>query len=155
MKPVNFDGSNFVYAEDQDEYLSLPVYKHGDELGTVSACWQLSLPERLKVLLSGRIYSSLLAFDKPLTPQRLDVNSPVDETRTARKRYCWKCRWHQDRGGFGDEANIKEECNAILGKHDSYATDGIIERLKEHPNILNANNDCGYYNWNWFGWRGY
>ncbi len=77
MKPVNFDGSNFVYAEDQDEYLSLPVYKHGDELGSVSSCWQLSLLERLKVLFTGRIYSTLLSFDKPLTPQRLDVNSPI------------------------------------------------------------------------------
>jgi hypothetical protein len=33
--------------------------------------------------------------------------------------------------------------------------DGIIDRAKEHPSVLNANNDCPYYNWNWFGWRGY
>ncbi len=78
MKPVNFDGSNFVYAEDQDEYLSLPVYKHDDELGSVSSCWQLNLRERLKVLFTGRIYSTLLSFGKPLTPQRLDVNPPSD-----------------------------------------------------------------------------
>jgi len=79
MKPVNFDGSNCVYAEDQEEYLSLPAYKHGDELGSISSCWQLTLRERLKVLFTGKIYSTLLSFGKPLTPQRLDVNSPIDE----------------------------------------------------------------------------
>jgi hypothetical protein len=155
MKPVNFDGSNCTYAEDQEEYLSLPAYKHGDEYGTVTSCWQMGVRERLKVLLSGKVYLSLLTFNKPLTPQILDVNSPTDEARTMRKRYCWKCRWHQSSGGFGDEANIKESCNAIIGKHDDYATNGIIDRMKDDPGVLNANNDCAYYNWNWFGWRGY
>ena len=155
MKPVKFEGSNCTYAEDQEDYLSLPAYKHDDEFGSISSCWQLTLWERLKVLFTGRIYSTLLSFGKPLAPQRLDVNSPFDEARTMRKRYCWKCRWHQAGGGFGDEANIQEECNAILGKHDDYATDGIIDRINEHPNVLNANNDCAYYSWSRFGWRGY
>jgi hypothetical protein len=106
----------------------------------------------------GRGYSGYNTTERKYLPCRctkLKVNSPTDEAKTTHKRYCWKCRWHQDRGGFGDEANIKEECNAIIGKHDSYATDGTIDRLKEHPSVLNANNDCAYYNWNWFGWRGY
>lgn len=109
----------------------------------------------MKVLFTGKVDSTLLSFGKPLTPQRLDVSTPIDEARPIRKRYCGKCRWHQSGGGFGDEANIQEECNAILGKHDDYATDGIVDRIKEHPNVLNANNDCTYYNSNWFGWRGY
>ena len=78
MKPVKFEGSNCVYAEDQEEYLPLHAYKHGDKLGSISSCWQLTLRERLKVLLTGRIYSTLLSFGKPLTPQRLDVNPPGD-----------------------------------------------------------------------------
>jgi hypothetical protein len=71
------------------------------------------------VLLSGKVYLSLLTFNKPLTPQILDVNSPTDEAKTTHKRYCWKCRWHQSSGGFGDEANIKESCNAIC-QHCSF-----------------------------------
>jgi len=81
MKPVKFKGSNCVYAEDQEEYLSLPAYKHGDEFGSISSCWQLSLRERLKVLFTGRIYSTLLSFGKPLIPQRLDVYSPTSNRR--------------------------------------------------------------------------
>ncbi len=154
MKPVTFEGSNCTYAENQEEYLSLPAYKHGDEFGSVSCCWQLTFRERLKVLFAGRIYNTLLCFDKPLTPHRLDVNPPTDEASTTRKRYCQKCKWHQSGGGFGEEANIPEKCYAIVGKHDDYATDGIVDRVKEEPDVLNINNDCDYYKWNWFGWRG-
>ncbi len=78
MKPVDFEGSNCVYAENQEEYLSLPAYKDDDEFGSISSCWKLTLLERLKVLFTGRIYSTLLCFGNPLTPQRLDVNPPND-----------------------------------------------------------------------------
>ena len=77
MEPIEFEGHNCVYAENQEQYLSLPVYKHNDEWGSVSACWSLSLKERLKVLFTGRIYITLLAFGQPLTPHRMDVSSPV------------------------------------------------------------------------------
>lgn len=78
MKPIYFNGYNCVYAEDQDEYLPLPAHKHDDEYGTVSSCWKLTRWERLKVLFTGKIYLSLLSFGKPLTPQLLQVDSPVD-----------------------------------------------------------------------------
>ncbi len=77
MKPVIFKNSNCIYAENQKEYLSLPAYKHGDPTGTVTSCWQMSFRERFKVLCTGKIYLSLLTFNKPLTPQLLDVNNPA------------------------------------------------------------------------------
>lgn len=77
MKPIDFEGSNCVYAEGQDEYLSLPAYKHGDECGTVTACWQLNIRERLKVLFAGKLYISLLTFNHPLAPHRMDTDSPI------------------------------------------------------------------------------
>lgn len=77
MKPIEFEGQNCVYAEEQEDYLALPAYKHGDSCGAVSACWKLNLIERLRVLLTGRIYTTLLSFNKPLTPQRLSVTSPI------------------------------------------------------------------------------
>lgn len=83
MKPVDFEGSNCVFAENQEEYLSLPAYKHGDECGTVTACWQLSIRERLKVLFTGKMYLSLLTFNKPLTPHLLDTDSPVSGEEAA------------------------------------------------------------------------
>jgi hypothetical protein len=78
MKPVKFSGCNCIYAEGQEEYLELPAYKHGDEYGSVSSCWKLSIRERIKVLFTGKIYTTLASFNKPLTPQYLDVSSPVE-----------------------------------------------------------------------------
>ena len=71
MKPVKFRGSNCVYAENQKEYLPLPAYRHDDDWGRVTSCWKLGLRERIKVLFTGRIYSTLMSFNKPLTPQLL------------------------------------------------------------------------------------
>lgn len=79
MKPIEFEGSNCVYAEEQEEYLSLPAYKHGDNQGSVSACWKVTFREKLKILFTGKIYITLLSFGKPLTPHRLEVNSPIIE----------------------------------------------------------------------------
>lgn len=79
MRPIKFKGHNCVYAEEQEAYLSLPAYKHGDPWGSVSSCWKLTVFERLKVLFTGKVYSTLLSFNKPLMPQRLDVISPVEK----------------------------------------------------------------------------
>jgi len=79
MKPIDFKGSNCNYAESQDEYLTLPAYKHGDDSGAVSSCWKFSILERIKILFTGKVYLTLLTFNKPLTPQLLQVYSPVDD----------------------------------------------------------------------------
>ena len=76
MKPIKFKGYNATYAENQEEYLSLPAYKHNDGWGTVTSCWRLSLWERIRVLWTGKVYCSLLTFNKPLTPQLLDIVPP-------------------------------------------------------------------------------
>jgi hypothetical protein len=81
MKPIYFKGANCNYAESQEEYLTLPAYKHEDEDRTVSSCWKLSIMERIKVLFTGKVYLSLLSFGEPLTPQLLQVDSPVDTNK--------------------------------------------------------------------------
>ena len=74
MKPVEFAEQNCVYAKDQPEYLPLPVHKTLD--GEVTSCWGLTWRERLRVLLTGRIWWTVLTFNHPLQPQRPDVCSP-------------------------------------------------------------------------------
>lgn len=69
MKPVAFDGQNTVYAADQPQYLPLPAYKN--EQGQVLTCWKLSVLERLQVLVTGRVWLSMLTFNQPLQPVRL------------------------------------------------------------------------------------
>ena len=74
MKPVEFKGSNCVYAKDQPEYLPLPVRKQNSEVGEVVACWKMPFLERLKALFTGRIWVSMWIFGKPLPPSRVSVN---------------------------------------------------------------------------------
>ena len=69
MKPIKFKEQNCTYAEDQPEYQNLPAYK--DEIGTVISCWQLSFHERLRILLTGRLWLGLMTSNNPLTPSFL------------------------------------------------------------------------------------
>lgn len=76
MDILRFEGVNVVYAENQPEYLQLPAYKRED--GEVTCCFSLSLKEKIKVLLTGRIWISILTFNKPLQPILVSVNKPID-----------------------------------------------------------------------------
>lgn len=75
MKPVEFPQQNTVFAKDQPEYLPLPAYRTPDGQ-EVTACWAMSLRERLRVLLSGRVYVTLLTFGRPLTPSIVSTEPP-------------------------------------------------------------------------------
>ena len=74
MKPIKFKEANFTFAKEQPPYIPLPAWR-GDD-GTVISCWQLSRRERLKLLITGKIWLKVLTFNQPLQPQRLDVDRP-------------------------------------------------------------------------------
>ena len=75
MVPVEFPEQNCVFAKDQPEYLPLPAYRSNDGQ-EVTACWGMTWRERLRVLLNGRVYVTLLTFDGPLTPQIVSTEPP-------------------------------------------------------------------------------
>lgn len=87
MKPIEFEGQTDVYAKDQPEYQPLPVLKLEGSKGEVIACWKMSFWERVKVLFTGKVWVSLLSFNKPLTPSYITVNRkevfslPTDKER--------------------------------------------------------------------------
>lgn len=74
MKPIKFKHQNVVFAEDQPEYQPLPALKIDSPTGEVVSCWKLSFKERIKVLVFGRVWMSLMSFNKPLTPSFLAVS---------------------------------------------------------------------------------
>jgi len=76
MKPIAFDEQNCVYAENQPEYLPLPVHKTDD--GRVISCWRFSWWERLKVLVFGKMWYHVMTFNQPLQPQLPTVDSPFE-----------------------------------------------------------------------------
>ena len=68
MKPVKFKEQNITFAENQPEYIPLPAFKSSTKEGAVVSCWELSLRERLRILFTGKLWVSLMTFNKPLTP---------------------------------------------------------------------------------------
>jgi hypothetical protein len=74
MKPIGFKEQNTVFARDQKEYLPLPAYKASD--GKVMTCWRPSLKERFQILFTGKIWLSILTYNRPLQPLLLLVKYP-------------------------------------------------------------------------------
>lgn len=68
MNPIEFAEQNVVFAKDQPEYMPLPARRSADG-SEVTSCWGMSWRERLRVLLTGRVYLTLLTFGAPLQPQ--------------------------------------------------------------------------------------
>lgn len=64
-----------TYAKDQPEYLNLPA--HVDEHGRVTTRWKLTWRERLRILLYGNLWLSILTFGQKLQPVRLDTECPL------------------------------------------------------------------------------
>lgn len=72
MEAIKFKESNVVFAENQDEYKSLPAYR--DNNGVVVTCWKLSEEEIKMINETGRIYLETLTFNKPLQPVMLTTD---------------------------------------------------------------------------------
>lgn len=75
MNPIKFKEQNIIFAEHQDNYWPLPALVKKDNYGTVMTCWKMSFKERLKVLLTGKIWVYEASFNKPLTPIFLSTNN--------------------------------------------------------------------------------
>ena len=74
MKPIKFPECNVEFAKNQPEYLSLPAHRcPNDARGQIVVCWRLSFRERAILLFTGRLWHSILTFNKPLQPVKLQV----------------------------------------------------------------------------------
>jgi hypothetical protein len=67
-----------VYAKNQPEYRSLPVFRDND--GTVLTRWRLTWRERLLVLWRGDVYLFVSTFNKPLQPLMMEIERPKVQT---------------------------------------------------------------------------
>jgi hypothetical protein len=86
MKPVEFKHQNVVFAKDQPEYQPLPALKIDSPQGEVVSCWQMTFKERIKVFVTGKIWLSLMSFNKPLTPSFMSVNRKDVYSRPTDKK---------------------------------------------------------------------
>ena len=81
MKAIEFEEQNCVYAENQDEYISLPAHK--TEEGKMISCWKLSWKERFKMLFGGTMWISVHTFNKRLQPLKPSIISPFIEEESV------------------------------------------------------------------------
>lgn len=79
MKPIKFKEANVTFAENQPEYLPLPAFRSAD--GLVITCWRLSWMERIKLLMTGRLWLLNLTFNQPLQPVMLQVKYPFETVK--------------------------------------------------------------------------
>ncbi len=86
MTPERFPEMTGTLAEDQPEYLPLPVCVYGER--TIS-CWHLSLWERVKLLFTGRLWLLVLNFRQPLQPQLPLVDYPFLRPKLLHRTRGW------------------------------------------------------------------
>ncbi len=77
MEPIRFEGQNEVFAEDQPEYIPLPVYK--EDNGQVTSVWKLSDDEREQIASGGFICLRQCTFNQALQPINLWVDTKTKE----------------------------------------------------------------------------
>jgi hypothetical protein len=68
-----------VYAKDQEPYIPLPMWRdpNDDPDGYRVSRWELTWRERLQVLFGGSLWLSVLTFNRPLQPVRLQTSCPL------------------------------------------------------------------------------
>ena len=74
MKPIEFAERNIVYGGDQPEYKPLPAFNGPN--GHIMSCWRIEWRERFKLLFTGRLWVSVLAFNKAPQPLHLTADYP-------------------------------------------------------------------------------
>jgi hypothetical protein len=85
MRPYKFSECNIEIAKDQPQYLTLPAYKPTNDMqGYTLVCWQLSFRERIALLFYGKLWHSILTFNKPLQPILLEVTKPAIHFKEAK-----------------------------------------------------------------------
>lgn len=67
MEPIQFKECNVIYGKDQHEYRNLPALKL-EEHGTVVTCWRISWKERLRLLITGKMWIGIMTYNEPLMP---------------------------------------------------------------------------------------
>ena len=91
MEALKFKEQNTVFAKNQPQYKSLSALKVDEPEGRVIFCMGMSFWERVRVLFLGKIWVSLMMFNKPLTPSFFTTKKSVLIKKPHKKKIrLWK-----------------------------------------------------------------
>lgn len=83
---VEFPEVTDIFAKNQPQYRPLPCFRYpNDKEGKIVCCWQLSLRDRIIVMLRGKTWHQVLTFNGRLQPQLLMIDKPDMESCTGDK----------------------------------------------------------------------
>lgn len=85
MDITDFPERNVIVAKHQPQYVPMLAH-HSVRDGLVICCWRLSWHERVRLLFTGRIWHSILTFNQPLQPQKLELVKPDMPPAAAQSR---------------------------------------------------------------------
>lgn len=88
MKAIQFEEVTKTYAEEQPQYLPLPVYHYPDDhMGTVVSCWEFTEDELAALMKSGCLWISQMRFQSDLQPIRPSVEKPFMPPHTVAENW--------------------------------------------------------------------
>ena len=79
MKPITFKGINVTFAKNQPPYLPLSAFRSDD--GLVVSLWEMSWKECFKILLTRKVWLSMMTFNNPPMPVKISTNYPFEKER--------------------------------------------------------------------------
>lgn len=75
MYPTEFKEQTVIFGKDQPQYLPLPAHVSADGM-EVTSCWRMNWKERIRALVTGRIYFTVLSFGESPQPQIAKTTPP-------------------------------------------------------------------------------
>ena len=78
MEPTKFKESNMKWIGNPENNVGdLDARKEGEDSKTIIySCWRASWKERLRILITGRVWVYQLTFDNALQPQGVSADKP-------------------------------------------------------------------------------
>lgn len=83
MKPIEFDGSNYVFLKNKKNIPAKVVTN--DPQGLVITKWELTPEEMELIKETGTIHLSMFTFNQPLQPVLLTVGFPTQQQSDEQK----------------------------------------------------------------------
>lgn len=76
MKPIQFPGVTHTLAEDQPQYMPLPIQHLHNEQETVLSCWEVTDEDIELLRQTKKIWVEQWTFGGLLQPQRISLERP-------------------------------------------------------------------------------
>ena len=72
MKAIPFKEQNITYEGDE-KHKDVPAFKADTKEGEVITCWKMSIKEKIIFLLTGKLWVTIISYNKHINPMHFSV----------------------------------------------------------------------------------